>query len=160
MWSDWREIYAWDCSEFFYLNWRLQRDENIKNETHLTNRDRDEELRAQNIQAIKKKSKAETHLVVFPVESVLCNFLSKFRIHLDFRRFKWSHFGSDGLNLSARHTITAWLVMHHLTIHISFLKQDKLQVICPISNIWFLNRRSRCFGSHWTCSVISTLHFS
>lgn len=30
----------------------------------------------------------ETNLVVFPVQCVLCDFLSKFRIDLDFCRFK------------------------------------------------------------------------
>lgn len=159
MGSHWREIYVCDCSEFFYLNWRLRRDENTKNETHLSNRDRDEELRAQNIQAI--KSTEETHLVVFPVESVLCNFLSKFRIHLDFRRFKWSHFRfwwPKSFRKTYNHSMVSYASSNNL--HLFFKTQDKLQVTCPISNIWFLNRRSRCFGSHWTCSVISTLHFS
>lgn len=30
----------------------------------------------------------ESHLIVFPVQGVLCDFLTKFRIDLDFRWFK------------------------------------------------------------------------
>lgn len=37
----------------------------------------------------------ETHLVVFPVQCVLCDFFSKFRIDLDLRRLKRSHFSVD-----------------------------------------------------------------
>lgn len=57
------------------------------------------------------KETEETHLVVFPVQGVLCNLFSKFRIDLDFGWFKRSHFGLDCQNLWVRYTITPGLVM-------------------------------------------------